>query len=501
VRVSGTPEFGSSTFAVLARGRSPRRFASFDFVSRSGGLGLYAPIQGMPAAGAPATGRALLTQAPTSPVFIVVDESGTALQTLTLSNDDPEAKPDFYIGEVPLPSTAFSIVMRGSEGSGGIVQRQLSRVLRAPAFEVRFDDQVSRLPLVAGTAREFTARLRNTGQTAASYSISAAANGAEVRELTPASLTLEPGASAAASFVVDVPPTAREGSMIEIRLMAVSAANVEVSNADSLTLEVAYADDPDGDSVPNARDNCPDTPNADQIDSDSDGIGDACDATNPSSSTTTFGLAPSATFPGPSFTVVAGNDSGAAITFSVVSGPCVHGGGAVFMPTGVGTCVVLATSAGTANYRWSSARQSIPIVAPSALAFAGLDVPWGPPGPGTYNGTTYMSGRVFKINSTLVLNWGYASGTTRIDSRTSKPVVNINGPLAGCEELDGAGIDTIVGLDAPGSSVMGYSPGNRTWKQNVQLTSAAFVADRCYSIQIVDPVTGVTSPAFPFKTK
>lgn len=36
-------------------------------------------------------------------------------------------------------------------------------------------------------------------------------------------------------------------------------------------------DDADGDTVPDHRDNCPDTPNADQADSDNDALGNACD--------------------------------------------------------------------------------------------------------------------------------------------------------------------------------------------------------------------------------
>lgn len=41
---------------------------------------------------------------------------------------------------------------------------------------------------------------------------------------------------------------------------------------------VDYCDDPDGDGVCGADDNCPDTANADQADADGDGQGDACDA-------------------------------------------------------------------------------------------------------------------------------------------------------------------------------------------------------------------------------
>lgn len=36
--------------------------------------------------------------------------------------------------------------------------------------------------------------------------------------------------------------------------------------------------DRDGDGIPDATDNCPDTPNPDQADTDGDGIGDACDS-------------------------------------------------------------------------------------------------------------------------------------------------------------------------------------------------------------------------------
>lgn len=47
---------------------------------------------------------------------------------------------------------------------------------------------------------------------------------------------------------------------------------------DAAPPDMAPAADRDGDGVPDATDNCPDTANPDQADKDSDGAGDACDS-------------------------------------------------------------------------------------------------------------------------------------------------------------------------------------------------------------------------------
>jgi len=78
-------------------------------------------------------------------------------------------------------------------------------------------------------------------------------------------------------------------------------------------------------------------------------------------STTTFGTAPTPTYLGGNFIVSATNDSGGAITYSRVSGPCALVSGATFSSSGAGSCVVQADSAATTNYLASSAQQTVTI--------------------------------------------------------------------------------------------------------------------------------------------
>jgi hypothetical protein len=81
--------------------------------------------------------------------------------------------------------------------------------------------------------------------------------------------------------------------------------------------------------------------------------------------TITFSAAPSATYPGPNFTVSATTNSNGALTYSYVSGPCTQVSGGTFSPTGVGTCVVQASTAATTNFTAGSATQSVTITAPT----------------------------------------------------------------------------------------------------------------------------------------
>jgi hypothetical protein len=77
----------------------------------------------------------------------------------------------------------------------------------------------------------------------------------------------------------------------------------------------------------------------------------------------TFGAAPTPGFPGADFTVSASttNTDSSALTFSVMSGPCSHVSGAMFSPTGAGTCVVKADGAASDNFEAASNTQNVTI--------------------------------------------------------------------------------------------------------------------------------------------
>jgi len=503
VQVSGTSQWTSpANFTIVARGKSPIEFSAFEFVYRQdAGHGGYFPISGMPLVGTAATGRALIMQRPGNPVFRVVSEQGATLQTLALSNDHPDAKPDFFMGAVALPAQPFSIVMNGTDASGVQVQRQFASPFRGETVAVLAGPQSpDEFPIVAaGATRAMTFTVSNVGPTAATFALRAGASLGVVHPVTPAQVALAPGASTTATVTLDVPFDADEGTIIDVRMTATDTTNADHYNSASASLDIAQSADLDGDRILDAQDNCPLVPNADQLDANHNGQGDDCDPVSPVASTTTFGAAPGATYPGADFIVAATNDSSAPITYSVLSGPCTLVSGATFRPTGAGTCVVQASSAATPLYLASSATQNVLITAVTSLTFSGLNTPWAPPGPGTYNGMTFTGGRVFKINSTLPLKWGYANGGTLANSATSQPQVNISGPVA-CGDFDGTGNDELVDYSSPGNSTLTYDATTKTWQQNVKLSSP-FVGDACYMIQVTDPVTGVTSPAFPIKTK
>jgi hypothetical protein len=211
----------------------------------------------------------------------------------------------------------------------------------------------------------------------------------------------------------------------------------------------------------------------------------------PAGSTTTFGTAPAVTYPG-TFTVTASNNSGGAITYSVVSGPCALVGGATFSSSGTGTCVVQATSAATNNYLSSSAQQSVTITTP---IFQGLLAPWKP-------------GVTSKVNTTFQITWRYTngvgtpvnSGPLPVSASLLKPHVVVYGPMPATFNCSTPlpPLSAMVGIakpvDDPGSSSYQYNATTFTWQYNWKPASTSPLG--CYVLYVKSEATGQVNGGF-----
>ena len=381
VQVSGTSQWTTPpNFTVVARGNSPIEFGTFEFVYKQEDVhGAYFPLPGMPLAGTAATARALVEPRPASPTFRMVNEQGTTLQTLALSNDDPGAKPDFFLGGVSLPTVRFSIVLNATDANGVQVQRQFPTVFRGETVAVIFGFQPDEFAIVwpADSVAHLYRGQRRHGRG------DLCARSAVEPRCRPRSHTADTDAC---------PGRLEHGDVLTgcalrcYRRRDHRHPNDSDQHCRSSALQqrigvvrCGTGNDRDGDRVLDADDNCPLVPNADQLDADQDGLGDVCDPVTPVASSTTFGPAPTATYPGADFTVLASNNSGGLITYSYVSGPCTFVSGATFRPTGAGTCVVQALSAPTPLYLASSETQNVVITAATLITFSGLLIRGAPP--------------------------------------------------------------------------------------------------------------------------
>jgi hypothetical protein len=305
---SGPLNYWMSVRAGVNPEADPLRFQGFDFLGQDDGAGGYTAVDGMPVVGVAALARAIITPRPATAVFSMVDAAGTTLQTLSLTPDDSGPASAFFTGTVPVPSVPFSIVVTGTDGSGAPYRRQFSKLFRPQTVRVAFSE--TPVAVQAGSSTQLTAVIENLGTTAATFAVEASTSVGTVRDLSPASVVLNPGATTPATFYLDIAQGASQGIDIDLKITAWATAATTLYNTAKAHLRVAYANDRDGDDVIDSEDNCPDTPDIAQIDSDGDGIGDGCDPT-PGDPVTITGFSPPA---GPAGTVVAVTGTGFGVT-------------------------------------------------------------------------------------------------------------------------------------------------------------------------------------------
>jgi hypothetical protein len=268
---------GEGPIQVRALGGSPIGFSDFDFVRKQEGVhGGYFEIDGMPLAGAPATARARPYGSPEEATFRLVDEAGSTLKTVSLRKGLPDTAQDDFLGTFELPSVPFRVVMNAVDASGTPIQRQHAVTFRAQPVALFFNfgmsDAVER-----GTTRRLTFAVTNVGTEPATFALDVTTTLGEVIDLSPLTVTVQPGTSATPSFSLAIPATAERLGGIQLRMTATSTAEAFVRNTVSASLEVAREDDADSDYVTDIADNCRNVPNHDQVDTNRNGIGDACD--------------------------------------------------------------------------------------------------------------------------------------------------------------------------------------------------------------------------------
>jgi len=240
---------GSGALSVDVRGKSSRdlirqlpNLSSFNFVTLTGRIGHsgYFPIPGQPVVGDTQTVVARLNGITSNISFSLVTEAGDPLQPLSLSQGDPNAAPDDFVGTLALPSQPFRVVGTGKDANGAAFQRTISVLFRPETVRVTpttfLEDG---LPQGQSVALVF--QVQNIGA-ADTFNLTGSDGQFFVTSVSPASLALPAGGTGTVTVNLFVPLSAPIGTNDSITLVATSATNLNISNSSVQTFEVASGD-------------------------------------------------------------------------------------------------------------------------------------------------------------------------------------------------------------------------------------------------------------------
>ncbi len=267
VDLAASAASGQSMFAILVQGQSPAEFQHFKFVHKEvmNIHGPYFSIDGLPLAGRPEFGQAIVSTGLETAVFRAVDVTGATLSTLPLRTGEAHLPPQWLVGAFELPSVPFYVVLDAVDSSGTPIRRQFPELFRAQPVSVSFDlDGLITRPdfyrtgplnageymalarfdrvIAAGASRTLRFVVTNLGASTARFSIEVTTDVGVARVVSPRVLSLAPGATGDAIILVTIPASATTGQSISLQVKASDTAKDSVGNFTELELEVARKD-------------------------------------------------------------------------------------------------------------------------------------------------------------------------------------------------------------------------------------------------------------------
>lgn len=231
---------GSGNVSVIASGESDIQFGLFRFVEpggRPGHEGFY-PIDGFPLAGQTAIVEAKVDGVSILPQFQFLTQTGTILQTLTLTSV-PGTTNEFS-GAVIVPNVPFVVSAGGVDSSGTAFQRIVPASIRPQAVEVRAP---AIQDLLAGQTTTYSFQINNLGSSD-TFQITASDNRGYVASVSPSSVTVQMGGSANVSVQLEV-PAGTSGVTSDTLTVTATSPTTGASNFAILTSPVTLNRPPD----------------------------------------------------------------------------------------------------------------------------------------------------------------------------------------------------------------------------------------------------------------
>jgi len=229
---------GIGAFSARVMGDTPIQLTRFDFVTLTGRPGHegFEPIDGEPLIGIQETVLAELVGPFSTAEFHLIDALDNLIRPLELTQMNPNAAADQFVGSMTVPSEPFRVAVRGKDNTGAFYQRVFPALFRAQSVEVSVGNVIPDLFVGSKSSMDFT--VRNVGNPD-TFEIVVADTHSFVSSVQPTMITLDNGAMGTVRVDLSVPPETPVGTTIEINATATSIANPRTTNGTSLNLAIS----------------------------------------------------------------------------------------------------------------------------------------------------------------------------------------------------------------------------------------------------------------------